>query len=125
MSTNPNPASQKVNVFASLINRLRLVVRLLRDSRVPLYLKIVPFLSLIYIVFPIDLVPDLVPVLGQVDDLGIFVLAIEAFIMLSPQDVVQEHLADIEAGGTSTGKRSSRDSVIDGEWHTVNRDQHR
>lgn len=118
MSSNPNPTTQKLNVFVSLINRLRLVVRLLADGRVPTYLKIVPFLSLIYIVLPIDLVPDLVPILGQVDDLGIFVLSIEAFIMLSPQDVVREHLDAIE----SKGSRPAQGEVIDGEWHTVNHD---
>jgi uncharacterized membrane protein YkvA (DUF1232 family) len=118
MSSNPNPAAQKLNVFVTLINRLRLVVRLLRDARVPIYLKIIPFLSLIYIVMPFDLVPDLVPVLGQLDDLGIFVLSMEAFIMLSPQDVVQEHLAAIK----TSGSRPAHDDVVDGEWHTVGHD---
>ena len=118
MSSNPNPAAQKLNIFVSLINRLRLVVRLLGDARVPIYLKIIPFLSLIYIVMPIDFMPDMVPILGQVDDLGIFVLSIEAFIMLSPQDVVREHLAAIE----SKGNQSAQGEVIDGDWHTVNHD---
>jgi uncharacterized membrane protein YkvA (DUF1232 family) len=118
MSSNPNPAAQKLNIIVTLINRLRLVVRLLRDGRVPIYLKVVPFLSLIYIVMPFDLVPDLIPILGQVDDLGIFVLSIEAFIMLSPQDVVQEHLAAIQAKNS----RPAQGDVIDGEWHTVGHD---
>ena len=120
MSSNSNSSSQRLNIFVSLINRLRLVVRLLRDSRVPLYLKILPFLSLIYLLFPLDFIPDLIPALGQVDDLGAIVLAVEAFIMMSPQDVVQEHKAEIETGS----KRASRgDTVIDGEWRTVNRDR--
>jgi uncharacterized membrane protein YkvA (DUF1232 family) len=118
MSSNPNPTTQKLNLFASLINRLRLVLRLLADGRVPFYLKVIPFVSLVYIVMPIDFIPDLAPILGQVDDLGVFVLAVEAFIMLSPQDVVQEHQAAIE----SKGSPSAKGEVIDGEWHTVNRD---
>ena len=120
MSYNPNPPpSQRLNLFVSLINRVRLVVRLLRDSRVPLYLKFIPLASLIYVVLPIDFIPDLIPVLGQLDDLGVFLLAIEAFIMMAPQDVVAEHRADIEAGT----KQAPRDTVVDGEWHTVNRDR--
>jgi uncharacterized membrane protein YkvA (DUF1232 family) len=119
MSSNPNP-SQRLNIFVSVLNRIRLVVRLLRDPRVPLYLKAIPFLSLIYIVMPLDFIPDLLPVLGQVDDLGAVLLAVEAFIMMSPQDVVQEHRAEIEA----SGERSTRsDTVVDGEWRTVNRDR--
>src|SRR5438874_2082894 len=98
MSSNPNPSpSQRLNIFVSMVNRLRLVVRLLRDPRVPLYLKFIPFASLIYVVLPIDFIPDVIPVLGQLDDLGVVLLAIEAFFMMAPQDVVAEHRADIEA----------------------------
>src|SRR6266542_2097874 len=105
------------NPITSLVNRLRLVLRLLRDGRVPIYLKVIPFLSLLYIVMPIDLIPDMLPVLGQLDDLGIFALGVEAFIMLSPQHIVAEHMADIAAG-----QRGAQDNVVDGEWHTVNHD---
>jgi uncharacterized membrane protein YkvA (DUF1232 family) len=118
MSTNPNPASHKVNIFISLLNRMRLVFRLMRDSRVPIGLKIVPFLSIIYILFPLDLIPDLIPALGQVDDLGVVILAVETFIMLSPQDVVQQHMADIAAGNSTT---PPQDTVVDGEWRRVDR----
>ena len=118
MSSNPNPASHKFNVFVSLFNRLRLVMRLLRDPRVPFGLKVVPFLSIVYVLFPLDLIPDLIPALGQVDDLGAVILAVEAFIMLSPQDIVQQHVADIEAGSTS---KPPKDNVVDGEWHRVDR----
>lgn len=121
MSSNPNPSSsQKVNFFVSIFNRLRLVVRLLRDARVPIYLKIIPFASLIYILMPLDFIPDLIPALGQVDDLGALILAIETFIMMSPQDVVQQHLAEIEA---SARRSKGGDTVIDGEWRTVNRER--
>lgn len=109
----------KFNIFVSLLNRLRLVVRLVRDPRVPLLLKLVPFLSLIYIVFPLDLIPDLIPALGQVDDLGVIILAVEAFISLAPHEVVQQHTADITAGSNTT---PPSDKVIDGEWKHVNRD---
>ena len=120
MSANPNPSpSQRLNIFVSLINRLRLVVRLLRDPRVPLFLKFIPFASLIYVILPLDVIPDVIPVLGQLDDLGVVALAIEGFIMMSPQDVVAEHRADIESGT----KRAPEDTVIDGEWHRVNRNR--
>jgi uncharacterized membrane protein YkvA (DUF1232 family) len=123
MSSDPNPSnsssSQKLNVFVSLVNRLRLLVRLMRDPRVPIYLKFIPFASLLYVLLPIDLIPDLLPVLGQLDDLGIVLLATEAFVMMSPQDVVAQHQADIEARANP----SAQDTVIDGEWRRVNHDR--
>jgi uncharacterized membrane protein YkvA (DUF1232 family) len=109
-----------LNIFVSLVNRVRLVARLLRDPRVPLYLKVLPFTSLLYVLFPLDFIPDLIPALGQVDDLGAILLAVEAFIMMSPQDVVQEHQAEIAGRAHQT---AAGDTVIDGEWHKVNRDR--
>ncbi len=111
------------NPVVLLFNRLRLVVRLLRDPRVPFYLKGIPFLSLVYIVMPIDLIPDVIPALGQLDDLGVFAVALEAFILLSPKHVVAEHMADIAAGRGYGRGYGARGDVIDGEWHTVNHDR--
>ena len=123
MSSNPNPSpSQKLNVVVALVNRLRLVARLFLDPRVPFFLKLVPCASLIYVVMPIDVIPDVIPVLGQLDDLGVVILAVEAFIMMCPQHVVAEHLAAIEAGGGQATRPADKDNVVDGEWHSVHRD---
>ncbi len=121
MSSNPNsPQSQRLNIFMSIINQVRLVYRLLRDPRIPLFMKIIPFTSLIYIIFPMDFIPDVIPVLGQLDDLGVVLLAIEAFIALAPKDIVEEHRAIINGTVPNPPKG---DTVIDGQWHTVNRDR--
>ena len=123
--SDPNVTpEQKVNVVVSLINRLRLVARLFMDPRVPIYLKLVPIGSIVYALMPIDLIPDMIPVLGQLDDLGVVILAVEAFIMMSPEDVVQEHTAAIRDARDSHGARGKADeTIIDGEWHTVHRDR--
>lgn len=79
----------------------RLVYRLIRDPNVPIYLKLLPFLSLAYLVFPADLIPDIFPIIGQVDDLAVIVALSKVFIQLSPQEVVQAHLDSIrEEDGT-------------------------
>jgi len=129
MSSNPNPnpsAKPNAGVIMSLINRLRLVGRLILDQRVPFYLKAIPFAPLAYLIFPIDFVPDVLPILGQLDDLGIIVLAFETFIMLCPQEVVQEHQARLAAGGStppSTSPKSNptnkADNIVDGEYRRV------
>jgi uncharacterized membrane protein YkvA (DUF1232 family) len=80
--------------------QIRLVYRLVVDPGVPIYLKIIPFLSLAYLFFPFDLIPDLLPIIGQVDDLAILVALSKIFVELSPPDVVEEHMAQIrEADG--------------------------
>jgi uncharacterized membrane protein YkvA (DUF1232 family) len=81
--------------WRELWQQMRLVYRLVRDPAVPVYLKLLPFLSLAYFFFPADLIPDIIPVLGHVDDLAIMVAFSKIFIELSPQDVVSEHLSQI------------------------------
>ncbi len=45
-----------------------LVGRLLRDPRVPRRRKLLLSLAIGYLAFPIDLVPDFIPLVGQLDD---------------------------------------------------------
>jgi uncharacterized membrane protein YkvA (DUF1232 family) len=70
----------------------RLYWRLFRDARVPLWPKALLVAGLLYIVSPIDLVPDWLLVLGQLDDVAVFLLAVRAFAKGCPQHVVQEHV---------------------------------
>jgi uncharacterized membrane protein YkvA (DUF1232 family) len=79
--------------------QIQLVYRLVRDPHVPIYLKLLPFLSLAYLFFPFDLIPDMLPLLGQADDLAIMVTLSKIFIQLSPKDVVSSHLAQIREDG--------------------------
>ena len=70
---------QKPGVLSALLTHARLAVRLLREPRVPLLAKVVPVLAAVYLVSPLDAVPDLIPVLGQLDDVG-FVVSLSDFI---------------------------------------------
>ena len=76
--------------FISLRTRRKLTfVRLMmRDNRVPVYVKIIPVLLLLYLTSPIDLVPDFIPVLGYLDDVVIALLALALIIRLTSGPVV-------------------------------------
>ena len=62
-----------------------------RDPRVPWYAKAWAYLIAAYAVSPIDLIPDFIPVLGQLDDVVIVPLGICVAIRLLPRDVLDEH----------------------------------
>jgi uncharacterized membrane protein YkvA (DUF1232 family) len=79
--------------FQEIWEQIRLVFSLLRDRDVPLYLKVVPFLGIAYMILPPDIIPDFIPVLGQLDDLTILLIGSKMFIELAPQDVVARHIA--------------------------------
>lgn len=75
------------------LNQLKLSYRLLQDERIPLWTKLVPAAALLYILSPIDLIPDMIPVLGLVDDVALVMGALRLFETLSPDYVVAEHRA--------------------------------
>lgn len=82
----------------TLFNELRLAARLLREPRVPAFLKALPAVALLYLVSPFDVLPDVLPVLGQLDDIGLIILTVKAFLKLCPSGVASFHQAAIAAG---------------------------
>ena len=78
---------------------VRLYWRLFRDQRVSIWPKMLLVLAALYVVSPIDLVPDLAfPFIGEIDDLVIFLAACRMFIYLCPSEVVAEHVRRIGSG---------------------------
>jgi uncharacterized membrane protein YkvA (DUF1232 family) len=78
--------------------------------------KVVPLLALLYLMSPIDLLPDVLPVLGQVDDVGLIALALALFLKLCPEEVVAHHRAAIAKGRPFTPMAASG-LIIDAHWH--------
>ena len=73
------------------MQEVSLVWHMVRDPRVPLYIKIIPALATVYLVMPVDLIPGFLPIIGQLDDLAILTLALQAFVRLAPDAVVEEY----------------------------------
>jgi len=104
-------------VFQGLANRIKLILRLMGDSRVSPLLKVIPVASLVYLVFP-----DLAP--GPIDDALIIWLSTYLFVELCPPDVVQEHLHAIETivnatsqtlDGKEPNEEFSEEDILEGE----------
>ncbi len=72
---------------------LRLAWGLLRDGRVDTADKLLVAAAVLYVVNPFDFIPDLVPFLGQVDDLFLIVLATQRMITRAGRDVIEDHWA--------------------------------
>ena len=78
-------------LFTIVPNLVRLFRGLLRDTRVPLVSKIVVGIAVVWLISPIDLVPEFVPVLGPLDDVIVAVLALRHVLRRAGEDVVREH----------------------------------
>lgn len=72
-------------------NLVKLVGRLLKDPRVPRRAKITLGLAAAYVISPIDLIPEVVPVIGWADDVLIVMFAIDSLIERAGDDIVLEH----------------------------------
>jgi uncharacterized membrane protein YkvA (DUF1232 family) len=71
----------------------RLFAALFLDKRVPLWLKVCAAAGAVYVISPIDVIPDRVTGVGYLDDIILVVLIVQTFIEMSPDYVVNEHCA--------------------------------
>lgn len=102
-------------LLRTLFSHGRLAGRLMREPRVPLLSKGVPVLAALYLLSPLDLAPDFLPLLGQVDDLTVILVALGAFVRLCPPAAVAFHRASM-AEGRRYAPMSPADDVIEAEW---------
>lgn len=70
---------------------LRLVRNLLADKTVPARVRVELVLLLVYLLFPVDLVPDFLPVIGYADDVLIIALVLRSVIRRAGITAVERH----------------------------------
>jgi uncharacterized membrane protein YkvA (DUF1232 family) len=129
----PENSDETLGFLADLIRQIRLLWRLLNDSRVPAWVKTIPAAVLVYLIFPIDLLPDPVLGLGQLDDLAIILLGLKLFRDLSPPAVVLEHEVDLAGESSpwrvvkeepsSEREQEPQPRYIDAEYRVLNKDK--
>ncbi|MCA9985671.1 MAG: DUF1232 domain-containing protein [Anaerolineales bacterium] len=107
---------KRIGFLQETWEQAQLVWRLFKDREVPIYLKALPIGALVYLISPLDLLPDFIfpPIVGQLDDFTALLAAGKLFIELSPKHVVEKHLAAIR--GTEYIVTSEAEAkVIEGE----------
>ena len=65
--------------------------RLMRDPRVPRRRKAIVLATVGYLALPFDLVPDFIPVAGQLDDAIVVALALRAVLRAGGPGLLEEH----------------------------------
>lgn len=90
----PNPVLERFWVAVKRIPRyLKLLANLARDGHVPPTAKAALAVGGAYTISPIDLIPGIIPVAGQLDDLVVLLLALRTAIKSCPPEVAAEQLA--------------------------------
>jgi uncharacterized membrane protein YkvA (DUF1232 family) len=93
----------------------RVALRLLREPRVPVLVKGLLPLAALYLLSPIDILPDFFPGLGQLDDIAIAIAAVKLFLKLCPADAVAFHQSSVSRGRPYS-PMSPADVVVDAEY---------
>jgi uncharacterized membrane protein YkvA (DUF1232 family) len=104
-------------ILPSVIRFARLVWRLTWDKRVPIVLRALVPLAILYFLSPLDLIRDRIPILGRFDDLIVLGLALLLLVKLSPQSVLDEHQGKPPASDRPEDKDPSK--VVDGSSKVV------
>jgi uncharacterized membrane protein YkvA (DUF1232 family) len=79
------------NVIYLIPNFLKLLFRLFKDGRVPAAEKAFLIGAIAYVITPIDLLPDVIPFVGQVDDLYLIALTLLRLLNRTPAEVIRQH----------------------------------
>lgn len=80
-----------INNFQNFVMQVRLSYALFMDPRVPVLPKMIPIGIIIYLLTPIDIVPDFLIGLGQLDDVVIVLAGLEFFERNVPRHIATEH----------------------------------
>lgn len=93
----PEPGRAVLGRFAEVLLRTPkyavLAAGLARDDRLSASQKAGAVAALGYAVLPFDLLPGIIPVVGQLDDLTVLVGGLRAVLRSCPRDVALEHLS--------------------------------
>src|SRR5262245_3490690 len=89
------PSLLSPGLLRSFFANIRLSWRLIREPRVPMYVKALPIAAVAYLVSPLDFIPDVLPFIGEVDDILLLILAMQLFQRMAPTSVLEHHRAAI------------------------------
>lgn len=101
--------------------RFFLAWHLLRDDRVSPLKYAVPIALAAYVVSPIDTIPDVFLGFGQIDDIGIFVIALMLFVRimpwLAPREVVAEYASGTQREAAwETGNANATGDAVEADF---------
>jgi uncharacterized membrane protein YkvA (DUF1232 family) len=91
------------------VNRLKLIFKLMGDSRVSPLVKLIPIGAIAYLISPIDIIMG-IPGAAALDDAAVLWIGSNLFVELCPPEVVQEHM---QALGSNLVNTDASDEIVD------------
>lgn len=112
------PAANRPNSIQELWDNVQLAWSLFRDNRVSPYLRFgIPILIAVYVISPVDIIPDVIPGLGQLDDIAALWVGLTFFLSQVPSTIKDEYRSD---SGSQAPDQTADPDVVDGDYRVVN-----
>ena len=89
-----------------MVKQFQLIFQLMKDKRVHPLVKLLPFLSFFYLVYP-----DFIP--GPFDDAVVITLFLQFFLALVPDELIEEIRLEMEIQEKNS---AADDAIIEGEF---------
>jgi uncharacterized membrane protein YkvA (DUF1232 family) len=85
------PFAESVKIpIRQFFQQFRIIRRALRHPQVPLYAKLVAGCAVLYVFSPIQLIPNFIPVIGQMDDVLVVSLGMKFLRRCVPQNILDD-----------------------------------
>ena len=84
--------------MSNFSQKFRYYFLILFDRQTPLYVKLILAVGLLYILVPVDIIPDTIPLLGWLDDLAIASFLVALALKLVPKEVMARVKDKISGG---------------------------
>lgn len=91
----------RIQILRRLLRDGRLAWALFRDPRTPLRSKLILIGAVLLVVSPLNWIPNLIPVLGQLEDLAVLSVGMELFLRSVPEYLRLEHEGRLHSYPTS------------------------
>jgi uncharacterized membrane protein YkvA (DUF1232 family) len=87
----PQPIAERLKaLIKGFFQQFRIIRRALRHPQVPWYAKLVAGGAVLYVVSPIQLIPNFIPVIGQMDDVLVVGLSVKFLRKCVRPDVLED-----------------------------------
>lgn len=69
---------------------------ILKEKDVPLNIKAIIAIALIYVIFPVDIIPDFIPILGWIDDFIVLIVVLKTVPQYITDDIRKKAVSKLE-----------------------------
>ena len=90
-------------------------LKLMLDRKIPIKYKLLPALGLAYVILPFDIVPDMLPILGFLDDIIILVGSIIIFMIFGPL----RKLSDTMKNSRAKENQQKETDIVEGKYRII------